>query len=256
MKNKVYSGNEKKEILHFDQHALNYDDNYNYNQGFTKHKILKKTNAFIDIIKNHRNVNKRKKIKILEIGCGTGEYTKIIAKKLPYVQFYCLDISPKIIAVAKKKCKKIKNVKFFVLSAFDTGFKTEMFDFVFGYYILHHISLKKVTKEICRVLKKNGKAFFYEPNLLNPYVFLVKSIPFLKKLAGDSPDEWAINPLTVSKMFKGFQVKVKYSEFVYPFSFIPTRVMLGVDKILSVASNIPGVKYFGGSVSLELQKNG
>ena len=124
-----------------------------------------------------------------------------------------------MIKVAKEKCKKYKNVNFCVESAYEMkSIRTNSIDAVIGFYILHHLDIKTVYKEINRVLKQKGKVYFYEPNILNPVVFLIKSIPFLKKKAGDSKDEWAINPMLIKKYFPGFKIKLlQTTEFIPKF---------------------------------------
>jgi malonyl-CoA O-methyltransferase len=41
--------------------------------------------------------------RILDIGCGTGNYTKLLRKKFPYARIKAVDISPEMIKVGKNK---------------------------------------------------------------------------------------------------------------------------------------------------------
>ncbi|MFZ3301099.1 MAG: class I SAM-dependent methyltransferase [Microgenomates group bacterium] len=242
---------EARERHHFDKYAKRYDSNYSYDKPFTRYKILKKVDDFFSSVKS---VYKSDNLLMLEVGCGTGEYTKLIASRFPKSKIIGIDISPDILKIAKNKCSKFKNVKFYTKSAYDMKFKNKSFDIVFGFYILHHLDSTKLSTEVHRVLKKKGLLYFYEPNILNPVVFLIKSSKFIKKLVGDSPDEWAINPITIEKSFKGFRkMSILTSEFVFPFSKLGLRFNILLDKITSIFAKLPITRYLGGSVKILLQ---
>lgn len=250
---KRLSKKELNERKHFDTLAEGYDYNYQYNKPLTKYKIDKKSNEFIRIVRQHL---RRENLKVLEFGCGTGEYTRHLAKRMPKSKIIGLDISKEIIKIAKKKCSAYSNTSFVVQSAYDTRFKRESFDAICGFYVLHHLDIKKVGKEITRILKPGGILFFYEPNIINPVVYLIKSSKKLKHMVGDSPDEWAINPLTIKTHLPSFDIlEISQSEFVWPLKFIPISIFKIADNITSYFRYFPLIKYLGGSVRILAKKN-
>jgi ubiquinone/menaquinone biosynthesis C-methylase UbiE len=251
MNNKKLTNKEVNEISHFNKLANKYDSNYNYNDEFTKYKIDKKIKEFTNFV--NQNIND-KKFKIVELGCGTGEYTKLMAENFPNATIEALDISDGILQIAKKKCKKYKNIKFISTSAYKLPMKKDSTHVVCGFYFLHHVDVKKVGNEVSRILKKTGVGFFYEPNILNPFVYLIKSNRTLKSIVGDSPDEWAINPITVAKYFNKFKVETSTSEFVLPLANISFSLKRKLDEITSVFTKIPILNFFGGSVAIKLYK--
>lgn len=249
------SAKELREKKYFDAVAQKYDRTYGYNRPFTKYKIQKKTDEFINSIRPF--LSQDTGLKILEIGCGTGEYTQTVASGLTQSDIVGLDISENVIKIAKRKCKKLKNVRFVVQSIYKTDFKANQFDIVYGFYSLHHMDVRKVFKEVYRILKPGGYVYFCEPNLLNPIVYAVKSSAYLKKIVGDSPEEWAINPLTVTKMATGFKViKLSLSEYVLPVGFLNLENLKTLDKFLSILRFIPFFKYLGGSTQILMKKDG
>lgn len=250
MKSK-YSKSEIEEQNHFNLMAKKYDINYGYDNSFTRFKINKKALEFKKFVMAN---NLKGNVYIVELGCGTGEYTKKIAEFLPKAKILAIDISEEIIEVARQKCRANKNVRFKVVSAYDTGLSKSSVDFICGFYFLHHVNLRLVNKEIFRILKKSGAAFFYEPNILNPVVYAIKSNTYLKKRVGDSPNEWAINPVTLYKSFPKMKVSVKSSEFVPPLSFLPFKYLKLLDNITSTFSNIPLISYLGGSLVIKISK--
>jgi len=98
--------------------------------------------------------------KILDLGCGTGIYTKILKKRGAKV--YGVDISPEMIEIAKRE---VKGVEFKVGSAVDLPYKSGTFDMVLASLVIHYFpSLDKAFSEIRRVLKKDGIFIFSSDN--------------------------------------------------------------------------------------------
>lgn len=244
---------ERGEMDHFDLMAKSYDVNYGYNDDFTKYKINKKSLRFFKLVKDH--YASKSKLNILEIGCGTGAYTRSYAKMFKNAHITAIDISPGMIQVALKN-QLPQNVKYQVGSAYKTTFKNNSIDIVCGFYVLHHLDQVNVKREITRVLKKNGLVYFYEPNILNPIVYLIKVIPGLKKRIGDSKGEWAVNPLKIENSWSGYsKIEITTSEFMIPFSFIPYKLKVVFDKLSKIISYIPLINLLGGSVEVSLRKN-
>ncbi len=247
-----FSEREFNELIHFDQLSNQYDANYGYERPFTIYKLEKKSIEFVKLVNQYFP---KKNSLLVELGCGTGEYTKRIAEKLPSVTIIGIDISPNIVGIAKEKCKNLSNITFKTASAYSTGIADNSIDIVCGFYALHHFDFALVHKEIFRILKKGGLAIFYEPNILNPMVYIIKSSPGIKKRIGDSPDEWAINPLTIAKSFPGFEVLEKYTtEFLWPPRFIPDAILTKLDKLTHFLRYVPGINLLGGSLMLCIRK--
>lgn len=246
---------EFRERKHWDAFAQKYDSLYKYREPFTKYKIAKKVRDFTSALKEYQFTGK--KIKMLEIGCGTGEYTKKIAKVLPLAQIVGLDISSKIIREAELKCRGCHNVSFIAESVYHNRFRDSSFDVVYGYYVLHHLIAKKALDEIYKLLKPGGIAYFCEPNILNPVVYIIKSSPWIKERIGDTQDEWAINPLGFKKYRNKFKIlKISFSEYVLQTYSLPISFIIRLDKLTSFLRKIPVIKYLGGSTQILLQKHG
>ena len=242
---------EHNEKTHFDHIASNYDTNYGYDKPYTNYKIDQKAYSFKECVSNYY---KDKTITILEIGCGTGEYTGRIGKLLPKSKIIGIDISSNVLKIAQRKMK-IQNVIFKNASAYNIPLRNNSVDVVCAFYALHHLNSKKVLKEFSRVLKPGGVLYFYEPNILNPLVWLIKTIKPLKALIGDSPDEWGVNPLKIKTIYKDYSVmKMKFSGFVIPLYFIPPEFMKQLDRIFGITSIIPLFKFVGGSIEVCLIK--
>src|SRR3989344_6589861 len=155
-------------------------------------------------------LNLKPGVKSLELGCYMGELTKKIAPTKATIT--ATDIAPKSIVLAKKTVKK--NINFLVDNIEKSKLKSNFFDSCFGNGILHHTHLDSSLKEIKRVLKPGGKFIFFEPNILNPEIFLERKIPYLRKLSHSSPDETAFVRFELKKTLEksGF-INVKVEPF-------------------------------------------
>jgi len=99
---------------------------------------------------------------ILEIGCGTNTISKKIVDMGANVTI--IDISEKAIEIAKQHFQDdANNINCIVMDAENLEFNDHSFNLIYGSGILHHLSIEKTICEIKRVLKKGGKAVFYEP---------------------------------------------------------------------------------------------
>jgi len=99
--------------------------------------------------------------KILDIGCGNGSISSIIANKYSPKGFVTgIDLSNDMINFAKQNFKHT-NLDFKAIDACDINFKEE-FDLVFSFYCIHWIQDKqKLFKQISQALKTNCKAMIY-----------------------------------------------------------------------------------------------
>ena len=93
---------------------------------------------------------------ILEIGCGTGNGSKLIKKYFQAKRIYATDLDKRMIDIAIKK-NDDDSISFEVQSATKLKYKNNYFDAVFGLGVIHHIpDWKGCLMELRRVLKPNG----------------------------------------------------------------------------------------------------
>jgi len=156
--------------------------------------------------------------RILEYGCGKGSYTFLLAKN--GAQVIGIDISPVAIKFARAKAREeniSESTKFIVMDAENLKFPNNYFDVVCGTGILHHLDLDNSFKEISRVLKPLGKAFFIEPMGHNPAInFYRKRTPHLR-----THDEHPLKMRDVELLKRYF--KTVKSEFFYFLLWGPCR---------------------------------
>ncbi len=97
----------------------------------------------------------------IDIGCGCGYDTYIMAKNNPSSRIVSIDVSDGVY-ITKKLTSDLKNVSIIKCSVSDMPLKDDTFDFAYSFGVLHHtINPQKCLLEISRVLKKYGLFFAY-----------------------------------------------------------------------------------------------
>lgn len=95
--------------------------------------------------------------KVVDIGCGTGELIRKIAKNKKGI-FLGVDLSAPMIKIAKSKSMGIANLNFDIMNALNLELETNSFDFALMRGSLHHLPQPvKAIEEAFRILKNKGQ---------------------------------------------------------------------------------------------------
>jgi ubiquinone/menaquinone biosynthesis C-methylase UbiE len=90
----------------------------------------------------------------LEIGCGTGAFSRLLAQRSERV--LALDLSPRMIQIARERSKQYPNIDFQVADAMEWEFPVEQFDCIASIATLHHLPLEEILTRMKEALKING----------------------------------------------------------------------------------------------------
>jgi len=100
---------------------------------------------------------------ILEVGCGSGNLTRFLIRKLPLGKLVCIDSNFYLINKVRRRLKSFKNIKFILRDIADYKNNTK-FDIIIFHYVLHDIIKKeKVIVVLKNYLNKEGKIYIREP---------------------------------------------------------------------------------------------
>jgi 2-polyprenyl-3-methyl-5-hydroxy-6-metoxy-1,4-benzoquinol methylase len=180
----------------------------------------------------------------LEIGCGTGMFTAMFASS--GASIVAVDLSEDLLESARKR--GLENVTFLAKN-FEDCEVDGPFDAVIGSSILHHLEIDRALPKIRALLKPGGVMSFAEPNMLNPQIAIQKNIPFIKRLAGDSPDETAFFAWRLGSQLRslGFEsVEVTPFDWLHP--SMPSALIGAAQKLGRIAEATPIVRQFAGSL--------
>ncbi len=211
--------------------ATYYQTHYeNEHQALKRERVTRKKRA-------HDLLRIRPGMKVLDIGCGTGELCIELAKA--GCDVYGIDYSNQGIELAKKNKMQLSanlktRVNFSVMDAGDMKFSDNFFDRIVCIDVFEHIHeepLQRVIQEMTRVIKPKGRIVLETaPNkfFLGPLSFLAKKVLGWKSFESD---EYHVN------VFDYFRLKQTLSQ-------IPGKVHITVlnDSHQFLSSRVAGVK--------------
>lgn len=131
---------QEKLIADFDRIAKLPEENWNANKHFYPY-----------LLRYIPESNQR----ILDMGCGTGDFCLEIINKSPEVTG--LDISSAMISVAKHKCSIKGNVNFLLGDYLQIEFPPEHFDCIISVAAVHHLNMPEFLIKAGKELKPNGR---------------------------------------------------------------------------------------------------
>lgn len=91
----------------------------------------------------------------LDIGCGTGEFSRLLSKRFEKV--IATDLSSNMIGVAKQRSRQFSNIDFQVADVMQWEPTTEQFDVIVSIATLHHLPVESLLPNIETALKPGGR---------------------------------------------------------------------------------------------------
>jgi ubiquinone/menaquinone biosynthesis C-methylase UbiE len=140
----------------FDRLALLDDDGWTHN------------NHYHSLLLRHVPANCSQ---VLEIGCGTGAFSRRLAAAAG--QVVAIDLSPQMVRVARSRSANLRNIEYHCADVMSCDLRAAQFDCVTTIATLHHLPLRKVLLKLKETLKPGGVLIvldLFEPerNLLKP----------------------------------------------------------------------------------------
>lgn len=122
-------------------------------------------------------------LRVLEVGCGRGEFSNYLHVTYPGATIVATDFSESAIEIARKRFPHDATLTFQVEDVQQLSFRSEEFDFVICCETLEHVpDVEKAVGEICRVLRKEGRFIITTPSYFNAY-----SLVWLKSWLSGKP---------------------------------------------------------------------
>ncbi|MDD4166331.1 MAG: class I SAM-dependent methyltransferase [Endomicrobiaceae bacterium] len=154
--------NRFKEIKkHFEKEAKFFDSFF--------YKIVPQYRQMLEILVQSMPFEKNKKLKVIDLGCGTGNLGLKAKEYYPHAHLTCVDMSENMIKMAKTKFEKYPDTVFWHgdIRKFDYSKK---YDAVISSMVLHHVE----GAEKIKFYKKLHKALKTGGIFLNIDIFITK----------------------------------------------------------------------------------
>jgi SAM-dependent methyltransferase len=233
-------------------------DERGFNQGYQlsiaqNARLQRRARAIVSEMRLPVERDRKLDVHILELGCGTGELAFELAK-IASARVTGADRSQKFIDYASANYRH-PNLRFLVANFSDSslGAADEKYDYIVGNGILHHLyyRLDKFLPTLAFWLRPRGRLIFWEPNLKNPYVFLIFKVAAFRRMARLEPEEMAFTPRFIQRKLTtaGFcQVRAVTRDFLLPNT--PARLISPVVKIGNYLEKVPVVRGCAQSIFL------
>ena len=126
--------------LDFDRIALLSSDGWNHNNHYDSFLL--------------EQLPPSSELDALEIGCGTGSFTRLLAQRFRRV--LAIDLSPRMIEIAEEQSRQYSNIDYRVADVMTSEFPTGQFGCVASIATFHHLPLEPVLYKIKAALKSGG----------------------------------------------------------------------------------------------------
>ena len=186
-----------------------------YSLGPTRREVLKIVMPLL---------NENKKLKIIDIGCGTGQLIKEISKECENVNYLGIDVAENMIKIAKEN-NSGKNIKFEVCPIEKFNSK-EKFDIVicihaFPYFPDKESALKKISK-LCR---ENATVV-----IVNSSTNSLKDLIINFFLKATTSEAKYLSIEEMKKLFKKANLKEKNISIIRERKYMPTIALFHLER--------------------------
>ncbi len=190
--------------------------------------------------------------RVLEVGCGNGAYSRLVAPAL-VGRLVAIDVTLPLLRAAGAGAAP--NLSLALADAACLPFPDASFDAVWGNAILHHLPCERALRELARVLRPGARLCFAEPNWLNPQVFAERKLPWLRRRLGVSPDEVAFVRWRLRALLRRLgliEVSVEPFDFLHPLT--PSFLIRPVEALGRWLERAPLLREIAGSLFVVARK--
>jgi SAM-dependent methyltransferase len=180
-------------------------------KGREKERLQDQADGLVELL--HNDTSYPAGSVVLEVGCGVGAQTLILARRSPNARFVSIDISAESIAEARRRADSIglTNVTFQQADIFSLPYQAASFDHIFVCFLLEHLTrpgealtlLKRLLTEegtITVIEGDHGSTFFY-PDSISAHSAIESLIKMQEQVGGNALIGRQLYPLMIEAGF-------------------------------------------------------
>jgi len=169
-----------------------------------------------------------RKLKIIDLGCGTGNITMAVKERYPDASVVCIDLARNMLDLARAKLKKYGNIEYWSGDIRDYDY-TGKCDAVISSLVLHHLEKtdkKEFYRKIHNALPSNGVFYIAD--------FLLPSSDYLAKVY---IDQWkrfmtkSLSPAQIAKTLANHKREDRPAELMFELDLLRKTGFKKVDVI-------------------------
>jgi 2-polyprenyl-3-methyl-5-hydroxy-6-metoxy-1,4-benzoquinol methylase len=151
-----------------------------------------------------KNTKQKTRIRIADLGCGSGDILRLMRKHLTKKKINAdllgIDANPSIVEYAKEHNAKDYKIEFESINIFSEEFKRRRFDIVTGTLFFHHFTNDQLTQFFSQLKEQVSIGFVI--NDIHRHWFAYYSIKWLTRLFSKSTMVINDAPVSVMRAFK------------------------------------------------------
>jgi tRNA (cmo5U34)-methyltransferase len=155
---------------HFEEEAEEYD-------GLIV-KLIPGYQDMVDSLIRSIPFESSKPIKVLDLGCGTGNITLAVKKRYPQAHVTCIDLAESMIEITRYKLGEYDDIEFHVADMRDFQYGENNYDLIISSLAMHHLQTDEekiaVYQEIYDSLREGG-VFLHADQVLTSSKYLEKA---------------------------------------------------------------------------------
>jgi trans-aconitate methyltransferase len=228
-----------------------------YVHGYTEteaSRLLDQAGTLAELL--HHDTHYPSGSRVLEVGCGVGAQTVILARQSPDAEITAIDVSPESVEMARAAVRNagLTNVRFEVADLFHPKWKPESYDHAFVCFVLEHLekplhALRAVGELLARggsitVIEGDHGSYYSHPRTEEASLVVQCLIDIQSRLGGNSLVGRQLYPLLTGAGYANVRVSPR---MVYVDSSRPELVEGFIDK--TFIAMVKGVR----DQALELQ---
>lgn len=138
--------------------AMNNDDYVHGRDAAESTRLQDQAGTLAELL--HADTHYPAGSRVLEVGCGVGAQTLLLAERSPGARFTCIDVSAEHLALAQQRAEAAHltpRVSFVQADLHDAPFDDQAFDHVFVCFVLEHLhDPERALRSIARLLRPGG----------------------------------------------------------------------------------------------------